>query len=71
MNEKIYKAMGCRGMARVDFFYEDETGELVFNELNTIPGFTPTSMYPQMWQAAGLAYDELITKLIELAMEEI
>ena len=67
----IYKAMGCRGMARVDFFYEDETGELVFNELNTIPGFTPTSMYPQMWQAAGLAYDELITKLIELAMEEI
>lgn len=67
----IYKAIGCKGMARVDFFYEDETGSLVFNELNTIPGFTPTSMYPQMWQAAGLAYDELITKLIELAMEEI
>ena len=67
----IYKAIGCRGMARVDFFYEEGTGELVFNELNTIPGFTPTSMYPQMWQAGGLAYDELITKLIELAMEEI
>ena len=43
----------------------------MFNELNTIPGFTPTSMYPQMWQAGDLAYDELITKLIELAMEEI
>lgn len=66
----IYKAMGCTGMARVDFFYEDGTGDVVFNELNTIPGFTPTSMYPQMWQAGGLPYDELITKLIELAMEE-
>ena len=66
----VYKAMDCRGMARVDFFYEEGTGDVVFNELNTLPGFTPTSMYPQMWQAAGLAYDELITKLIELAMEE-
>ena len=67
---KIYKEMGCAGMARVDFFYEDGTGEVVFNELNTIPGFTPTSMYPQMWQATGLEYHELISKLIDLAMEE-
>ena len=67
---KIYREMDCAGMARVDFFYEDETGEVVFNELNTIPGFTPTSMYPQMWQATGLEYHELISKLIDLAMEE-
>lgn len=67
---KIYKAMGCRGLARVDFFMT-ENRELVFNELNTIPGFTPTSMYPKMWQAAGVEYSELITKLLELAMEEI
>jgi hypothetical protein len=49
---------------------EDGTGEVVFNELNTIPGFTPTSMYPQMWTATGLEYHELISKLIDLAMEE-
>ncbi len=67
----VYKAMNCKGMARVDFFYEEGTGELVFNELNTIPGFTPTSMYPQMCMAGGLEYSELITKLIDLAMEEI
>lgn len=67
---RIYKEMGCAGMARVDFFYEDGTGDVVFNELNTIPGFTPTSMYPQMWQATGLEYHELISKLIDLAMEE-
>ncbi len=66
----IYKALGCRGMSRVDFFYEDGTGDLVFNEINTLPGFTPTSMYPQMWAANGLEYPELITKLVELAMEE-
>ena len=57
-------------MARVDFFVAEKE-ELVFNELNTIPGFTPTSMYPKMWQSAGLEYEELLTKLLELAMEEI
>ncbi len=66
----IYKAMGCKGLARVDFFVAEKE-ELVFNELNTIPGFTPTSMYPKMWQSAGLEYEELLTKLLELAMEEI
>jgi D-alanine-D-alanine ligase len=65
----MYRALGCRGMARVDFFYEEGTGEVVFNELNTIPGFTDISMYPKMWQIVGLSYDKLITKLIELAME--
>lgn len=66
----VYKAMGCRGMSRVDFFLTEKT-ELVFNELNTIPGFTKTSMYPKMWASAGLEYRELITKLLELAMEEL
>lgn len=65
----IYKTLGCRGMARVDFFYSDE-GEVVFNEINTIPGFTEISMYPKMWEAAGIDYTELIDRLIELAMEE-
>ncbi|MGX8773729.1 MAG: D-alanine--D-alanine ligase family protein [Bacillota bacterium] len=70
---QIYQIMGCRGLARVDFFlrkgpsgsYDD--GELVFNEINTMPGFTKISMYPQLWEASGLGYGELIDKLIELA----
>lgn len=65
----IYKILGCRGMARVDFFYSED-GEVVFNEINTIPGFTEISMYPMMWEAAGIGYTELIDRLIELAMEE-
>ena len=70
---EIYQVMGCRGLARVDFFlrkgpsgsYDD--GELVFNEINTMPGFTKISMYPQLWEASGIGYSELIDKLIELA----
>lgn len=69
----IFKVMGCRGLARVDFFltpgpsggYDD--GELVFNEINTMPGFTQISMYPQLWEASGIAYSELIDRIIELA----
>lgn len=69
----IYQILGCRGLARVDFFlkpgpsggYDD--GELVFNEINTMPGFTKISMYPQLWEASGLGYGELIDRLIELA----
>ena len=71
----IYEIMGCRGLARADFFlrkgpsgtYDD--GELVFNEINTMPGFTTISMYPQLWEAAGLEYGALIDKLIDLAEE--
>jgi D-alanine-D-alanine ligase len=57
------------GMARVDFFYEETGRGLLLNEVNTIPGFTPISMYPQMWQASGLGYRELIDELIRLAVE--
>lgn len=65
----IYKSFDCRGLSRVDFFYTED-GEIVFNEINTLPGFTSISMYPQLWKAMGIEYDELIDKLIEYAMEE-
>lgn len=64
----IYEVMGCRGLARVDFFLKDD-GTPVFNEINTIPGFTSISMYPQLWQESGIGYSELIDKLIEFAQE--
>jgi D-alanine-D-alanine ligase len=63
-----YKAIGCEGMARVDFFVDDEAA-IYLNEINTIPGFTPISMYPKLWEAAGLSYTELISRLVELALE--
>jgi D-alanine-D-alanine ligase len=63
-----FQAIDGAGMARVDFFYR-EPDELVLNEINTIPGFTPISMYPKLWEASGLPYDELISRLIELAIE--
>lgn len=65
---KIYQTMGCRGMARVDFFLK-ESGRVVFNEINTLPGFTSISMYPKLWEASGIPYPELIDKLLQLAME--
>ena len=66
---KVYETMGCRGLSRVDFFLK-ESGKVVFNEINTLPGFTNISMYPKLWEASGLPYDKLIDKLIELAMEK-
>ncbi len=68
---RAYRALRVEGMGRVDMFLLDhEVGhELLVNEVNTIPGFTPISMYPMMWQASGLAYAELIDELVELAIE--
>lgn len=63
-----FRAIDCAGMARVDFFLVAD-GELFVNEINTIPGFTPISMYPQLWEASGLPYAELIDRLVELALE--
>lgn len=63
-----YRALCCEGMARVDFFLKPN-GDVVVNEINTIPGFTKISMYPKLWEASGLPYAELIGRLIELAME--
>lgn len=64
---KAYRVLGIRGMARVDFFLAE--GEVYLNEVNTIPGFTSTSMYPKLFEAAGLAYPELLRRLVELALE--
>jgi len=64
-----YQAVNCEGMARVDFLLETATGKFYINEPNTIPGFTSISMYPKMWEAAGLPYAKLIDRLIELALE--
>ncbi len=65
---RAYQALDCIGMARVDVFLT-EAGEVVINELNTLPGFTKISMYPKLWGASGLGYTALITRLIELALE--
>lgn len=63
-----YRAIDCSGMARVDCFLTP-SGEVFIDELNTVPGFTPGSMYPRLWQEAGLSYSGLITRLVELGME--
>ncbi len=66
---KAYKAVDLSGMARVDFFLDKDSGEVYLNELNTIPGFTSISMYPQLWNASGVPGEELVDRLIELALE--
>ena len=66
---KGYKANGCQGLSRVDFlvFYDDE--RIVFNEINTLPGFTSISMFPKLFNASGIPYPELIDQLLQLALE--
>ncbi len=66
---KVYKAIGCRGLSRVDFFVTYKENAIVFNEINTIPGFTSISMYPKLFAASGIPYGTLIDQLIQLAME--
>jgi len=69
---EAYLAIGCRGMARVDFFYDernpDPAGQLLINEINTIPGLTPSSMFPPVWAAEGVGFGELIDRLLSLAL---
>lgn len=65
---KAYAALGCRGLARVDFFLADD-GTVYLNELNTLPGFTNISMYPKLWKEEGIGYSQLIEKLIEAAFD--
>jgi D-alanine-D-alanine ligase len=69
MATKAFKAVDGAGFARVDFFLRRDTGELLINELNTIPGLTDVSGYPKMWEATGLAFPQVIDRLIELALE--
>ncbi len=65
---RAFTALRCSGMARVDFFYEEGGRGWLLNEVNTIPGFTPSSMYPKMWEATGLEYSDLIDRLVTLAV---
>lgn len=66
--EATFEALSCEGLARVDFFYTS-AAEVIVNEVNTMPGFTPLSMYPMMWERSGLGYRDLITELVELARQ--
>ena len=63
----IFKAVDGFGLSRVDFFVTKDGGEVVFNEINTLPGFTSTSMYPMLWEHKGLAKPQLVEKLIQMA----
>jgi D-alanine-D-alanine ligase len=62
-------ASECEGLARVDFFVRESDGEVIVNELNTMPGFTATSVYAKLFEASGVSYPELLDRLIELALE--
>jgi D-alanine-D-alanine ligase len=66
---RAFRALDCEGFARVDFFYEEATGRVLLNEVNTIPGFTPKSMFPMLWAASGLPYPDLVARLVDLAVE--
>ncbi len=66
---RAFQAIDGAGMARVDFLLDRRTGRVFVNEINTIPGFTPISMYPKMWEASGIPYPKLVDRLIELACE--
>lgn len=66
---RAFQAVDGAGLGRVDFFLENQTGKLLLNEINTMPGFTSISMYPKLWEASGLGYSQLIDRLIELAFE--
>lgn len=67
--KKTYQVMGCDGLTRVDFFLK-KNGDFFVNEINTLPGFTKISMYPKMWEASGVGYRDLITRLINLGLEK-
>lgn len=67
--EAAYKALNLDSLARADFLLSKKTGKLVISEINTMPGFTPISMFPKLWEATGISYQKLLTKLVELAEE--
>jgi D-alanine-D-alanine ligase len=66
---QAFVALDLSGLARVDFFIEKKTGQVYINEVNTMPGFTSISMYPQLWEASGLPHAQLLDRLVELAIE--
>jgi D-alanine-D-alanine ligase len=66
---EAYRMLGCTGLSRVDFFVRNSDNAILLNELNTLPGFTSISMYPKLFEAAGIPTPELLDRLIELALE--
>ena len=66
---KVFAILRSDGMARIDFFFEENGRGFLCNEVNTIPGFTPISMYPKLWNASGLSYSDLLDRLINLALD--
>ena len=66
---RSFEALACTGLARVDFLLERGTDKAYISEVNTMPGFTESSMYPRLWEASGIAYSHLIDRLLELALE--
>ena len=66
---QAFQAVDAAGISRVDFFYVEETGEVLINEINTMPGFTATSMYPMLWQASGVSFPDLVDRLVQLGLE--
>ena len=71
MAVQAFIATDAAGLSRVDFFYVEATGKVLINEINTLPGFTATSMYPQLWEKSGVSFPELVDKLIQLALERV
>ena len=69
MAVRSFQAVDGAGLSRVDFLMDRETGDIYLNEINSMPGFTATSMYPKLWEACGLPYSQLLEKLIDLALE--
>ncbi|MDY6784270.1 MAG: D-alanine--D-alanine ligase family protein [Cyanobacteriota bacterium] len=66
---QAFTAVDASGLARVDFFYVEATGEIAINEINTLPGFTATSMYPRLWESTGISFPQLVDRLVQLALE--
>ena len=64
----VYRALGCEGLSRVDFFVDKNSGELYFNEINTMPGFTNISMYPKLWEQVGVSNEQLMDELLTIAL---
>ena len=69
MAVKVYSAIGCQGLSRVDFFVTYEGNRVVFYEINTLPGFTSISMFPKLFNASGIPGEQLVDTLIQLALE--
>lgn len=69
MSVQAFQAVDAAGLSRVDFFYVEATGEVLINEINTLPGFTATSMYPMLWEASGVSFETLVHTLVQLALE--